>query len=185
MTKFIQVQTQKLSNIINDFMNFNKDSINDNFVLYTAIKDVYHIIKAQLKTRSIKINIDVDKKLMVYHNKKAIEHTLINLLINTRDAFEENGAIEDKLISIYTQTYDDGVNLIIEDNAGGISDDIINKIFNPYFTTKKQGKGTGIGLYMTKMMVEKISGCSINVESKDSKTIFIIKFKNKKLNEKV
>ena len=100
--------------------------------------------------------------------------------MNTRDAFEDKNEIKDKTIKIFTTTDKDSISLHVEDNAGGIPEKIIKKIFNPYFTTKEQGKGTGIGLYMSKRMVENIDGCTISVEVIDGHTIFRIRFEKSK-----
>ncbi len=176
-SEFIQQEIQKMSEIINDFMNFNKPSSNEEFKLYDSIININKIVEAQFKTRLIEVKVDIDKELKVFHNKKAIEHALLNLILNSRDAFEEQ-TVENKQILIDCKKESDKIVLAIQDNAGGIPQNIINKIFYPYFTTKEQGKGTGIGLYMTKQMVESIKGSTVSVESKDDKTLFKITFQN-------
>ena len=175
-SEFIQTQTQDMSKTIDDFMLFNKPETNKEFSLYEAISQVSKIISPQLKNRSITLEIDVDKDIRVFHNSKNIEHVLLNLLINSRDAFEDGLSLGSKKINIYSNIDKDNISLIIKDNAGGIPEDIIKKIFNPYFTTKEQGKGTGIGLYMSKQMVESISGNTIGVEVIDGDTLFTIRF---------
>ena len=179
---FIQNQTQNLSKIIDDFMTFNKTSQDSEFLLILAVKSVIDIIQAQFKSRDIKLEVNVDKNISVFHNQKSIDHSLINILVNAKDAFEENPDIENKTVKIYTKELENSVELIIEDNAGGITPDIMKKAFNPYFTTKEQGKGTGIGLYMTKQMIEKVEGTTIDVEMVNSHTLFIIKFTKKRIN---
>ena len=175
-TKFIQEMTQRMSQIIDDFMNFNKKSEDNKFPLLNIVEKTYAIIEAQFKDKNIVVNIDVDKSLKIFHNKRALEHSLLNILLNSRDAFDEHPDIKKREINIYTKEDDDTVLLLVEDNAGGIAGDIIGKIFNPYFTTKEQGKGTGLGLYMTKQMIEKVNNCTISVESQDNQTTFAIKF---------
>ena len=101
--------------------------------------------------------------------------------MNSRDAFENKNEIKNKTIKIFTTTDENSIFLHVEDNAGGIPEEIIDKIFNPYFTTKEQGKGTGIGLYMSKQMLEGVGGCTINVEVIDGHTLFIIRFANSSL----
>ena len=176
-SKFIQKQTQLMSQIINDFMDFNKSQKNSEFLLFEAVEQVIKMILPQLKNRNITLKTDIDKDIKVFHNSKNIEHVLLNIIMNARDAFEENNHIENKTIKIFTTSDKDYVTLTIEDNAGGIPKNIINKIFNPYFTTKEQGKGTGIGLYMSKKMVESIDDNTLSVEVIEGTTLFKIKLK--------
>jgi len=169
-------KVQEMSNIINDFMEFNKPDANSKFKLIEAVKTVIDMSEAQFKSRGIEIEVDVDENLEVFHNLKSIEHVLLNLLTNSRDAFAENKDITTRLIKIYTTKSENGITLSVEDNAGGIKKDILHKIFNPYFTTKEQGKGTGIGLYMSKKMVESVSNAKLSVEVIENRTIFHILF---------
>jgi signal transduction histidine kinase len=169
-------KVQEMSNIINDFMEFNKPDANSKFKLIDAVKTVIDMSEAQFKSRGIEIEVDVDENLEVFHNLKSIEHVLLNLLTNSRDAFAENKDITTRLIKIYTTKSENGITLSVEDNAGGIKKDILHKIFNPYFTTKEQGKGTGIGLYMSKKMVESVSNAKLSVEVIENRTIFHILF---------
>lgn len=174
-TKFTQDVVQRMSQIIDDFMNFSRKIDDTAFSLIDAVNKTYEIIEAQFQDRGIEVKIEVDESLEIFHNKRAIEHSLLNILINSRDAFEEHPEIQKREIRIYTKENDDAILLALEDNAGGIAKDIIAKIFNPYFTTKTEKKGTGLGLYMTKQMIEKIENCTISVESQNGKTAFIIK----------
>ena len=181
-SEFIQDETQLMSKIINDFMEFNKPEKNSEFSLLEAISQVSKIISSQLTSRDITLEINVDKEIKVFHNSKNIEHVLLNLLVNARDAFEDGVPlgykdIENKTIKMFITQDDESVTLTVEDNAGGIPQNIIEKVFNPYFTTKEQGKGTGIGLYMSKQMVESIDGSTINVEVVDYHTLFRVRFK--------
>ena len=175
-TTFIQEQVQKMSETINDFMEFNKETSQDEIVLSESVINVKKMIMSQLVNRSILLEIDIDDSITVFHNKTSIEHSLMNIVGNARDAYDNYEGENEKVIKIYAKNYEHSVSLFIEDNAGGIPKKIINKIFNPYFTTKEQGKGTGIGLYMTKKMIEEVEKSSIDVESIDGKTIFQIKF---------
>ncbi len=175
-SNFIQKETLVMSGIIDDFMEFNKSGINKEFFLYEAVNEAVKMINPQLRNRSIMLNTKIDKTLKVFHNIKSIEHVLLNIITNAKDAFEGKDETIEKNIKISTQYDVEGIRLNIEDNAGGIPEEIINKIFDPYFTTKAKGKGTGIGLYMSKLMVENISGASLSVQSKDDTTVFSILF---------
>ncbi|MBN2781985.1 MAG: HAMP domain-containing histidine kinase, partial [Campylobacterales bacterium] len=180
ISSYIQKEAQKMSKTIDDFMEFNKSEENKKFNLNSAIDNTKEIVLPQLKNRSIELITQVDNDISVFHNEKALEHVLLNLITNARDAFDENKTIENKWIKIYSQIDEDKVMLKIEDNAGGIPQEIITKVFNPYFTTKEQGKGTGIGLYMSKQMIEAIDGSSIQVENSTDGAIFTIIFNLKK-----
>ncbi len=177
VSNLITSKVQEMSGIINDFMEFNKPGTRAEFSLLEAVNKVVEMVQAQFESRGIALEIDIDKSLVVYHNEKAIEHVLLNLMTNSRDAFEDHKEIKDRKVKIFTQQKDDIIKLGVWDNAGGIPEDIITKIFNPYFTTKEQGKGTGIGLYMSKKMVEQEGNAQLDVEVKGSTTIFYITFK--------
>jgi signal transduction histidine kinase len=79
----------------------------------------------------------------------------MNILNNAKDALIENVTNKKKLIFITTKMKNKYLYISIKDNAGGIKEDIIQRVFEPYFTTKHQGEGTGIGLYMTQELIDK------------------------------
>jgi len=149
-SEFIQNQCQKMSNTIETFMNFVKPSKDEHpFKLFHTIETILSIVSTQFKNRNIDINvIEKDKDLSVVGHEDLLEQVVINIITNARDAFSELN-IENKHIDIIIEKIDEIPNITIIDNAGGIPKDIADKIFNPYFTTKEQGKGTGIGLYMS------------------------------------
>ena len=103
----------------------------------------------------------------------------VDVVLRSMETIFEDKNIEDKKIKIFTITEDEFVFLNIVDNAGGIPKNIIDKVFNPYFTTKEEGKGIGIGLCMSKQLVESVNNTIISVAVKDSSTIFTIKFEKK------
>ena len=155
-SKFIQEQTQKMSQTIDTFMNFVKPSKESkSFKLSHSLESITQIMGTQLANHNIRVNIEVKKEnLSIVGHEDLLEQVIINLLSNSRDAFEEL-SIDEKFLSI-TADEEDGVKFItIKDNAGGIPQETQDKIFNPYFTTKEQGKGTGIGLYMSKDIMKK------------------------------
>jgi len=99
---------------------------------------------------------------------------VINIINNAKDVFIENEQTDGKIILNVTKEQE-SVFITILDNAGGIPEDILNRIFEPYFTTKEQGKGTGLGLYMSKMIIEDNMHGSLTVENTKTGAIFTIK----------
>jgi len=153
---FIQNQCQTMSETIETFMNFVKPSKESKeFELIDSINDILSIISTQFKNKNIEIVVEESKEnIFIDGHEDLLEQVIINILSNARDAFDEID-ISDKLINITIDIKDNMPIITIEDNAGGIPNKIAEKIFNPYFTTKEQGKGTGIGLYMSLDIMKK------------------------------
>lgn len=175
--QFVQKQSQKMSETIDDFMNFSKpDQKKEEFFIKDVIIETLNLINIQLKNHNINLQYDIDENLKIKSFKKELSHILLNLISNARDALD-NIKDKEKTIKIYTQTDKEYIKIIIEDNAGGISEDIKNRIFEPYFTTKSKNKGTGIGLYMSKKIAqEKLNG-DISFENTKEGVKFILKIK--------
>lgn len=155
--------TQSMSKTIDDFMNFFKPSKEKkHFSLHTSVEYAIHILSAQLKSHGVGVVNEVGKDVMVYGVKGELEQVILNLLSNARDAFEEK-EVPVKEIRFYASPLKDGgVELIVEDTAGGIDEPLLGKIFDPYFTTKGDKQGTGIGLYMCVTIMEKTFRGSIS-----------------------
>jgi len=179
-TLFIENMAQEMSNTINDFMNFTKP-INDkeSIEIKKIIDDILHLMGAQLRNHNIDFLTDIEEDLKLITYKKDLEHVLINLISNARDAFDDK-TIEEKRILI--QAYFKNGNYIIKviDNAGGIEMDVLDRIFEPYFTTKEQGKGTGLGLYMSEKIVKENLNGNINVVNLDDGAEFTIMLSEQK-----
>lgn len=172
--KFIQEMSQKMSATINEFMEFSKPDREKELVdIKDIVESVFKIIDAQLITRNIAFNIDIEKNIHLQTYRKELAHIVLNLLSNARDAFE-NKEIPDKTITI--RAYIDKNHIIIKvvDNAGGIKGEILPKIFEPFFTTKPSGKGTGLGLYMSKKMLEEHFDGTLNVINREFGAEFTI-----------
>jgi signal transduction histidine kinase len=180
---YIQWRVQKMSQTINDFMNFFKpDQEVQQFKLRDVMKEIESLMKAQLQARGIRLYYDTRCTIVMCSYKKELAHVLINIIANARDAYEGQH-INTKTIEIaLVENDEENVTISVRDRAGGIEAENMEKIFNPYFTTKDQGKGTGIGLYMSKRIVCEILGGSIEANNIDGGAEFTITFKNKKIN---
>lgn len=176
---YIQWRVQKMSQTINDFMNFFKpDQEMQKFSLNDVIKDIESLMKAQLQGRGIRILYDERNPISVFSYKKELAHVLINIIANARDAYE-GLHVDPKTITVTLGEREDGqLILSVRDRAGGINPENMDKIFNPYFTTKDQGKGTGIGLYMSKRIVLEILHGTIEAANTHEGAEFFIVFKN-------
>ena len=146
--------SQHLSSTIDDFRNFFKreqEEVETTFL--TVLRECLTLIGPMLKSSAIKVmkNIDEDPIFHTHHNE--IKQVVLNIIKNAEDAIQEN-KIENPKISVNIFQKNNYAVMQIEDNAGGIPEHIINNIFNPYFSTKKEKDGTGLGLYMSKTIVE-------------------------------
>jgi len=172
----------KMSTTIDDFRNFFKaDKEKINFFIETAIQESINILEESFKSKGIAVNLNIEEDISLVGLKNELEQVIFNILNNAKDALIDNN-IENKKIDIKVVQNSKEITIYICDNAGGVPIDIINKIFDPYFTTKEQGSGTGIGLYMSKMIVENNLQGTLNVINKDNGACFIIKL-NKKEND--
>jgi signal transduction histidine kinase len=148
-------QIEYMSQTIDDFRNFFKhDRSQISVNINTLINDVEALLGPLLIRKKITIEreIEPDTEVLVYPNE--LKQVLINLINNAREAIEQHR--EDKrVIYIRCQNTEKYCTISVEDTGGGIPSAIIDKIFDPYFTTKFESQGTGIGLYMAKTIIEK------------------------------
>jgi PAS domain S-box-containing protein len=156
--EFIDVilnSTKYLSNTIDDFRNFYKeDSEKIDFDVKLAINNSLNLIKTELVKQNINVVFVNEESFNICGTRNQFLQVMINILINAKDAFLEKDIINK---AIFIDFYQDSQNNIIEiyDNAGGIDEDVIEHIFEPYFTTKHKSLGTGIGLYMSEEIITK------------------------------
>jgi signal transduction histidine kinase len=152
--KDIQAYSQHLSLTINDFRNFFRDSkVVTQTTFESIIDNTVQIVKTSLESQDIILSIENNfrEKLYIYENE--FKQVTLNLIKNAEDAIIEND-INNGFISIKTYELNNNAVFEVSDNARGINDDIIDKIFDPYFSTKDKKSGTGIGLYMSKTIIE-------------------------------
>ncbi|QKF67881.1 Cache sensor-containing signal transduction histidine kinase [Arcobacter venerupis] len=142
-----------LSDTIDDFRNFfSTDKTKNKFSIKKVFEKVFKLTGAQFRNHEI-IFIKNINDFELYDFENEFIQALINILNNAKDALENKD--NPKVIFISTYKKDNTAFITITDNAGGIDEDIIDKICEPYFTTKHQSKGTGIGLYMTEEIITK------------------------------
>ena len=145
----INNNAQYLSRTIDDFRNFIKGDRNKTiFDLKDDVDSFLHLVNGSIKTHHINIVLDLQENILINGYANELTQCLINIFNNAKDILNEKN-IEDKYLFI--STYEKGNNAIIKirDNAGGIPQEILPRIFEPYFTTKHKSQGTGLGLHMT------------------------------------
>ncbi|WP_373035665.1 PAS domain S-box protein [Sulfurimonas sp.] len=152
--KDIQAYSQHLSLTINDFRNFFRDSKVVTQTTFEAIIDnTVQIVKTSLEAQDIILSIENNftEQLYIYENE--FKQVTLNLIKNAEDAIIESG-VSDGFISIKTYKLDNNAIFEVSDNGRGINNEIMEKIFDPYFSTKDKKSGTGLGLYMSKTIIE-------------------------------
>jgi len=164
--------TSHMSHTIDDFRNLLKvEKEKSEFLVSDVITTVLHLIKSNLK--GIHISSDLKDDIMIKSYKSELSQVIITLLSNASEVLNMKN-IEDKKIHIRLSYRNEHAILNIEDNAGGIEDENLTKIFDPYFTTKKQTGGTGLGLYIAKIIVEHSMEGKLLVHNKNDGVSFSI-----------
>ena len=188
-TDKIVTQAKYLSKTIDDFRNFIKgDKEYMEISVAEVVSGSLNLVEAVLKNHYIKVFSDIDDDLKIHGNKNELQQAFINILNNAKDVITERNEDEnERLIFISSKKIDNHqLELKILDSAGGISDEIIKRVFEPYFTTKHKSIGTGLGLSMVDKIIRERHHFNVEVhneeyihESKAYKgAAFVITFSN-------
>ena len=184
-----------MSKTIDDFRNFfrlSKERVV--FDLKQSVREAISMLDAQLKNYGIswevrckvhgktfrsyhEIELCREAEMLGYLNE--FKHVILNIISNAKDAIIQNADAGEKhgKIEVEFEAARDGSKVLyIRDNGGGIPDELMDKIFEPYFTTKEQGKGTGIGLYMSKMIIENSMDSKLSAKNIQGGMEFKIEF---------
>ncbi|MCP4969177.1 MAG: PAS domain-containing protein [Arcobacter sp.] len=175
------VQIKYMSKTLTDFRNFLKPSTKK--ILFSVKKsfdEIFEIIEKQIFYLNINLNLNYnkDKELLIYGYENEFKQVLLNLINNSKNKILEQKSNDKFNIDINVKSHTKYTTIEIIDDGGKIDTKIIDKIFEPYFTTKDNG--TGIGLYMAKVIIEDKMGGVINVRNIDDKVMFTIKLLNSK-----
>jgi signal transduction histidine kinase len=171
--------TSYMSQTISDFQNFFKpQGEKECFSIKKACGDAYHILESSLKYYGISIEFKVVKDTEVFGYRNEYSQVILNVLSNAKDILLER-KIQNPKINIEIKEGENFAIVKIKDNAGGVEENIIDKIFDPYFTTRHKTQGTGIGLYMSKNIIERNMNGFINVNNIENGAVFTIKVAKK------
>lgn len=148
----------RMSATIDEFRDFFKPGKHkDTFNLRGAMSSAVDIMEGVFKNHNIEVEVTCDSNIALYGVAGELSQVLLNLLSNAKDALISAHQPHPRIV-LSAVVVESRVLIHVQDNGGGIDSAILEKIFDPYFTTKDEGKGTGIGLYMSKMIVESYWG---------------------------
>lgn len=156
---------EKMSETIESFVDFfNPNKEKAHFKLIEVIDEVFNLLDNSFEKNQINIIVNCDEGISFKAYKSEFEQILLIILNNSRDSIIANN-IEGKISINIEKISNKYLQIEIIDNAGGVNEKIIDRIFEPYFTTKSKNLGTGIGLYMSKMIVEESLNGTIALEN--------------------
>jgi signal transduction histidine kinase len=171
----INLQTKHLQSTLNKFRHFfhpiDKNELLD---LNIMVKETLLLLHDEILKHHIDINFSYKEKCIVYGSINEIQHVIINLINNAKDSFNIKN-LKNRSIDIYIKNTTLYFALVVEENAGGIDKKILKDIFKPYISTKDSTGGSGIGLYMSYLIMQKHNG-KISAKNSENGAKFIIKF---------
>jgi signal transduction histidine kinase/FixJ family two-component response regulator len=154
-----------MSQTITDFRDFFKpDKQKIPFVITDVLGKTINLVESTFRESQVAVEVLAEENVVIEGYPNEFSQVLLNLLMNCRDVFRERN-IEQPRIEIRIYIEDSKAVATISDNGGGVPEEAIGKIFDPYFTTKGPEKGTGIGLYLAKTIVERNMGGSLSVRN--------------------
>jgi signal transduction histidine kinase len=169
-----------MSGTIDDFRNFYKPSKSVTRTdIGRPLDKAVQMVKKSYDAKEIELRFDEASTRQLTMHESELTQTFLNIINNAHDALIDN-RVEEPWIEISTVDVEDGVVVTICDNAGGVPEALLDKIFDPYFSTKESKNGTGLGLYMSKIIVEEHHLGYINVENGASGACFTIHIKDLK-----
>lgn len=154
-----------MSRTIDDFRNFfREDKQKSTFFVGSAIQHALEFVSSALSSRNIKVVFIDDKNISTVGYQNEYAQVLLNIISNTRETCLERGT-KAPCIRIRVTSENTRSVVYISDNCGGIADDVMPRIFDPYFTTREPDKGSGIGLYMSKVIIEQNMNGSLTAKN--------------------
>ncbi len=167
--------SQHLSNTIDDFRNFFKsDKQKTNTTLENIVSNSINIVRNSLEGNNIKLTVDFDCYESINVFASEVNQVILNLIKNAEDAILEN-EVSNGEIKIFTSCEDEFCYIEISDNGGGIPANIMEKVFDPYFSTKKSKEGTGLGLYMSKIIINDHCKGQLSIKNNSEGAVFTVK----------
>ena len=163
-----------MSKTIDDFRDFFKPAkTKENFLVEKACEEAIILSDATLKSNHIDLTLHVEESVAISGYPSEYAQVVLNLILNAKDVLVERG-VPHPAILMCVDVRDGMSVVVVKDNAGGVDETIKERVFEPYFSTKK-GTGTGLGLYMSKMIIEENMGGELSVHNDEEGAVFTIK----------
>jgi len=173
--KDIQLQIDHMVNTLDEFRSFFRPSKErHDFKLLDVVNSALFLAKDDILKNRILVKVEQEDEIVVNGYENEFKHLILNIINNAKDAFIEHD-ISKRLIRIRLISSETGDRLEIEDNAGGVPKEVMARIFEANVTTKAEGKGTGIGLYMSRQIAQKHNAV-LSVENREEGACFIVSF---------
>ncbi|WP_331774614.1 PAS domain-containing sensor histidine kinase [Sulfurospirillum sp. 1612] len=175
---------KKMSKTIEDFRHFfNPNRAREHFLIKDAVDEMLRIMKETVHKHHLHIKVTYKKNISIDGFISEFTQVLMNLLNNSKDAFESKHVTQREIALVIDSDEQSNAVITYHDNAGGIKEDIIDKIFDPYFTTKHSSVGTGLGLYMSRMIIKDSMDGDMSVTNNDHGAQFTIIVPQRRKNE--
>ena len=173
----IALYVKNLSNTIKDFSDFYKpNKLAQHASVDALILKAYELMKDMLSSNLITIDFNLHATTEIEVHENELIQVVLNLLQNAKDQLLEK-KISKGWIKVDSYEEEEYIFVRIEDNAGGVPEELLESIFDPYFSTKLEKNGTGLGLYMCKMILTEYHDGDISVQNSADGAIFTIKIK--------
>ena len=164
----INDNVQYLSKTIDDFKNFfNSEGMQKHYNVKDYLTKCLNLVSASFDNNMIETIYEIDEKINTYGDPNQLLQAIVNILNNSKDALQKASNIRKRLVFVFLVKEDENHNIVItiKDNAGGIPNNVLPRLFEPYFTTKQNEGGTGLGLYITHTIITKNLKGIIHVEN--------------------
>jgi signal transduction histidine kinase len=174
LSQDMQLQIEHMVATLHEFRDFFRPTqTKESFGIKRCLQSVMLLVNDEFIKNNINVHLKNDKEILIHGIENEFKHLILNIINNAKDAFNERDI---KARDIFINFYQDTTYKYIEitDTAGGIPSHIINDIFKPEITTKPKGKGTGIGLYMSMQIAQKLDG-KLSVRNVDNGACFSLK----------
>jgi len=172
ISRDIPQEIERLDKLVRDLLEYSKPRkpFTEKLNLHEAVDNVLFLLKNNIQEKLIKTEINIDKNITVEFDRNHLQQILINILLNATESMDK----DEKRITIQAKEMQNSINLSIKDNGCGIDKNILNRIFNPFFTTK--ATGTGLGLYVSYQLLSQNNG-DITIDTAEGEgTTFTIIF---------